>query len=242
MKNKNNLLFLGLTVLCGGIAAVLRMLMLTAGVDEKGLLVAAQPCNTALWVLSVGYLGVLLVLLRRLGGNGSFENNFPACKIRGGLSVVGGVVLLVESGLQLMAAQWLMGVVGLLAGLAMIGAGASRFGGKRPNPLMHTLVCVFFILRLIGSFRSWSSDPQLQDYALQMMACVCLMLFSFHRASCDADLINRRRTVFFGLAAAYFCLASLSDKTMPLLFLGAGVWTVGAGCNLQELPREEKTV
>ena len=239
MKKKNNLLFLGLTALCGSAAAALRMLMLSAGVDEKGLLMADDPCSIALWALSIGYLVAMLLLLKRLGGSGSFETNFPACKLRGGLSLLAGALLVAESTRQLWAAQTLIGILGILAGVGMIGAGVCRFVGKRPSPLFHTVVCVFFILRLIVSFQGWSADPQLQDYALQMMACVCLMLFSFHRASCDAGILNRRRTVFFALAAAYFCLASLSDETMPLLYLAAGLWTVGAGCNLDPLPVEE---
>ena len=242
MKNKNNLLFLGLTAVCGSVAAILRQRMLTVGVDEKGLLIPSDPCDIALWIVSIGYLVTLLVLLRRLGGSGGFGENFPACRLRGGLSVVGGALLAAESVRQLLAAQLLVGGLGILGGIGMIGAGVCRFSGKRPSPLFHTVVCVFFILRLILSFQGWSADPQLQDYALQMMACVCLMLFSFHRASCDAGIINRRRTVFFGLAAAYFCLAALSDELMPLLYLASGLWTVGAGCNLDTLPVEKEEV
>lgn len=239
MKNqKNNLLFLGLTGLCGIAAAVLRVLMLSKGLDEKGLLVSGNLYNIGLWVLSIGYLAALIALLRTTGGNGSFQDNFSGCRIRGGISIAAGALLTVHSLGQITAGQMLVGVFGAVAGVCMAAAGLCRWQDKHPIPLPHILVCVFFIIRLVLSFQGWSADPQLQDYALQMLACVCLMLFSFHRASCDAGIINRRRTAFFGLAAVYFCLASLSDQTMPLFYFAAGAWTVGAGCTLEKLPEE----
>lgn len=240
MKNKNNYLFLGLSVLCGAIAGVLRARLMSTGMDDTGLLIPGQWHSTALWVISVGYLAVLAVLSAKLGKSDDYGACFPACRLRFGLSVAGGILLLAESARLVQSGQTLPGVLGLLAGIAMAAGGWFRLSGKAPNPAIHTVVCVFFIVRLILSFRSWSADPQLQDYAMQMMACLCLMMFSFHRASCDAKLINRPRTVFFGLAAVYFCLASLSDRTGILLYLAGAVWAVGANGTFRTLTAPEE--
>lgn len=238
MKKHSNLIIPALTLICGICAGGLRLHLLNNGLDEKGLLTPGNPSTTALWVLTAAYLAVLLFLVQKLGANGTFSDNFPACKLRGILSVLGGAVLVFESGTQL-AAQPLIGILGALAGISMVIAGLCRFGGKRPIPVFHILVCVFYIIRLILSFRGWSSDPQLEDYAMQLLASVCLMLFAMHRASCDADIINRRRTAFFGLAAVYFCVASLSDASMPLLYCASALWAAGAGGTLKYLPAEE---
>lgn len=239
MITKNNAMYLGGTALLGLAAGFLRWVMMTTGVDQRGLLESGNWCAIALWVLSIGYLAAMAYSLRWLGAEGTFAQNFPACKLRAGASYAGGALLIYESVDQLRMGQLLIGLLGIAAGACMIFAGNCRRKGTVPNPGFHVVVCVFFLLRLIFSFQLWSPDPQLQDYGLQLMALVSLMLFAFHRASCDGGSINRKRTVFFGLAAAYFCLASLSDETMPAMYLAAGLWTVGAGCNLDKLVQEQ---
>jgi hypothetical protein len=239
MITKNNVMYLGGTALAGLAAGIIRWVMMHTGIDERGLLESGSWCATALWVLSVGYLAVMAYSLRCLGAEGNFRQNFPPCKLRTGLSFAGGGLLIAASVGQLPTGQILIGIVGIAAGVCMIFAGYSRYKGIAPSPVFHIIVCIFFLLRLIFSFQRWSADPQLQDYAMQMMALVSLMLFAFHRASCDEGSIDRKRTVFFGLAAAYFCLSALSDETMPLLYLACGLWTVGAGCNLDKLEKEQ---
>lgn len=238
MKNqKNNLIFFALTLGCGAAAGIFRMRLLGNGLDEKGLLVPGNPLNYAIWAVVIGYLAVMLVLARGLGANGTFAEAVPACKLRAGLGAAGGVLLIAES-VRVVGTQKVAGILGLLAGACMVVTGALRWSGKRPSPLFHCVVCLFFTIRLILGFQSWGADPQLQDYALQLLACVGLMLFAFHRTSCDAEIISRKRTVFFGLAAVFFCVASLSDETAPLFYAASGLWAIGAGCSLENLPGE----
>lgn len=237
MKNKKTLLFLCMTALCGGAAAVLRIQMLATGLDEKGLLVAGNPYCIALWVVTIGYMAALALGLRKLPNHKEYGKLFPACKLRGILSIAGGALLLLES-VRIIPTQQLAGILGVLAGVGMLLAGLCRFIGKHPSPLFHILVCLFYIVRLVLSFQRWSSDPQLQDYVMQILAGVSLMMFAFYRASCDADMAKRRITSFYGLAAVYFCLASVSDEAMPLLYIASGLWAVGAGGTLDELPEE----
>lgn len=236
---KKNELILGITALFGLIAGFLRMQMLTKGLDEKGLLVPGNIHSILLWALSLGFLAFAFAVSRTLAVAGSYQQMFPRCRLRGTFGIAGGVVLAAESLLQLMNGQLLAAVFGLAAAAGMVFTGICRIRGRHPSPLFHCLVCVFFIIRLVLSFRGWSADPQFQDYCVQMLSCVCLMLFSFHRASCDANLPNHRRTAFFGLTAGYFCLASLSDGGSILLYLAGGLWSVGALCTLEAPPRSE---
>lgn len=235
MKNQTkNLAMNVFAVSCGALAGVLRMELLSTGVDEKGLLTTGNPLNYALLAVVIGYLVAAFFLVRRLE-SGSVEELFPACKIRAALSVAGGGLLAVHSA-QIIAAQRLAGILGLTAGVCMIITGLCRWSGKRPSPLFHCLVCVFFIIRLILGFQSWGANPQLQEYALQLLAGVSLMLFAFHRASCDAGMINRKRTACFGLLSVFFCIASVSDEAAPLFYAACGLWAIGAGSAMQTLP------
>lgn len=235
MKNqKNNLTALILAIGGGVCAGALRLRLLTTGLDEKGLLIPGNPLNYALWAVVIGFMAVTVFLVRGLKA-GAFERHFPACRLRAILSVAGGVLLAAQSA-RILSDQRLAGVLGLIAGICMAAAGLFRWSGKRPSPLFHCAVCVYFVIRLILSFQSWGADPQMQDYALQLMACVSLMLFSFHRASCDAGSVSPRRTALFGLAAVFFCVASLSDAAAPLFYAACGLWAIGAGSTLDKLP------
>ena len=236
MKDSNNRLFLGLTALFGGIGAALRVLLFHTALDSKGLLIPMHPVNLALWGISISFVVLIWVLLKkRLGGNGTYSDSFPKCALRFGLSLASGVLLAIESASQLNMGQKLPGILGLVAAAAMAVGGLYRLKGKQGIPVFHIGVCLFFIVRLVLSFRLWSTDPQFQDYSTQLLACVCLMLFSFHRASCDADLMDREAVARYGLLAAYFCIASLSDPTMPLLYAAGLLWTIGAGPSLHKL-------
>lgn len=236
MKDSNNRLFLGLTALFGAAGAVLRVLLFRTALDEKGLLIALHPSNLGLWAVSVSFVVLIWLLLRkRLGDNGDYLDSFSSCKIRFGLSLAAGVLLAVESGRQLGLGQRLAGILGIVAALCMAAGALYRLKGKRPLPLLHIMVCVFFIVRLVTSFRGWSADPQFQDYSMQLLACVSLMLFAFHRASSDAELMDREAVARYSLLAAYFCTVSLSDETMPLLYAAGALWAIGAGPSLKKL-------
>lgn len=239
MKDSNNRLFLGLTALFGAAGAGLRVLLFRTALDEKGLLTAMHPANLGFWAVSIGFVALVWLLLKkRLGENGVYADSFPACTIRFGLSLGGGALLAAESVRQLGLGQQLPGLLGLLAAVCMVIGGIYRLKGRQTLPLFHILVCVFFIARLVISFREWSTDPQFQDYAAQLLACVCLMLFAFHRASCDANLIDREAVARYSLLSACFCIISLTDETMPLLYAAGALWAIGAGPTLQKLEEE----
>ena len=238
-KFLKNQLILSVTALLGLVGAFLHHRMLVTGLDEKGLLIPGHPMTIALWVLCLGFIAAAFGISQTQKVTASFRKHFPACKIRGALSIAGGAAVALYAVTLVLQAQLLVGVLGIAAGIGMAFTGLCRFQGKHPSPMFHCIVCVFFIVRLVLSFQGWSADPQLQDYVVQLMACINLMMFAFHRASSDANMLNPKRTAFFGLCASFFCLASLADTSMALLFIGAGLWSVGAAPTLEPLEEPE---
>lgn len=231
---------LALTALLGMFAGYLRHLMFTTGMDEKDLLIPGHPTAIVLWAVSLGFLAFAYLISRNQTILAPFRAHFPQCKIRGSMSILGGALVSLYGAKEVLLSQLLVGIFAFIAGICMIFTGICRLRGKHPSPMFHCGVCVFCIIRLVLSFQGWSANPQLQDYVLQLMACISLMMFAFHRASCDANQINPKRTAFFSLCASFFCLASLSDSSLSLLMLGAGLWSVGAAPTL-EPPAQSET-
>ena len=233
---------LSLTLVLGLAAAFAHRHLMTTGIDSKGLLIPNHPLTLTLWALCGGFVLLALWISRQQKVCAGFEAHYPPCRIRGALGIAGGIAVAFSGAMMLKSSQPLIGGAALAAGVCMALAGLCRLLGKRPTPLFHCVVCIFFIINLVLSFRSWSADPQLQDYVLPLMASLSLMLFAYHRASSDADIMTPRRSVFFSLCAAFFCLAALSDETLRPLYLGAGAWAAGAAPTVEiiEQPTEEE--
>lgn len=240
-KSLKNELILGATTLLGLAAAFLRHRMLTGGLDEKGLLIPGYPMTIALWAVCLGFLAAAAAISMGQGVTAAFRLHFPPCKIRGAMGIAGGALVALYGAQMLLQVQLLIGLFAIAAGISMVFTGLCRLQGRHPSPMFHCIVCIFFIIRLVLSFQLWSADPQLQDYVVQLMACISLMMFAFHRASSDANQLAPKRTAFFSLCASFFCLASLSDPMMRLLFLGAGLWSVGAAPTLEPISPEKET-
>lgn len=241
-KILKNEILLSLTVVLGLCASLLHSRMMSTAIDAKGLLISGHPLTLALWVLSLGFLIFAFSVSRVQRFSAPYRDHFPPCTLRGLVSMAGGAAVTAFCVRMVHSSQLLPGIIGTAAGLSMVFTGLRRLQGRQPSPLFHCIVCVFFIVDLVLSFRQWSADPQLQDYVLPLMASLSLMLFAYHRASSDADIMNPGRTAFFSLCAAFFCLAALSDPAMRLLYLGAGLWAVGAAPTLEpiEAPEEEE--
>lgn len=237
-KHLNNKMILGLTLLLGLLGLMMRQRLLAVGMDERGLLIPGTFWATALLVESLLFLAAVFWFIRDQKRRGSWAEDFPPCRVRGVLGMLGGVLVALSGVGQLTGGQPAVGLLAVAAGGCMAFGGWCRFSGRRPSPMFHCFVCVFFVVRLVLSFRQWSADPQLQDYVMQLMASISLMLFAFHRASADAGVMNPRRIVLFALCSCFFCVNSLLDSSMGLLYLGAGAWCLGAAPTMEQ-PEEE---
>lgn len=237
---KYNEIVLSVTAALGLLGLWLQKSLLEKGLDAEGLLIPGCGWGYGLLAVTLGFLAFALFVTVKLEKGGEFAHSFPKCRIRLALTVAGAGLVLLYGLTQLRGGDIPMGAAAVLACAGMALAAPGRVTGNRPLPLGHILVCVFYIFRLISSFRGWSADPQIQDYVMKLLALVSLMLFALHRASCDAGTMNRRGTAFFGLTSLYFSLTALGTGEMVLLMLGSALWAIGAGVNLEPLPALEE--
>ena len=123
-------------------------------------------------------------------------------------------------------------LLGILSTFAMVALAYGRYKGFRPNVLLHGIICVYLMLYLVSHYRLWSSNPQLQSYAFELLAIVFVMLACYQRAAFDAGKGNRQAYAFFTLIALYFCIAALPGCDNAVFFLGAAVWMYFTPCKL----------
>lgn len=251
---RNRILFFG-TALAAGLASLgLHRYMMTSCVDDKGLLITGNLPGTLLWAVGIAFVLFLYVSLRTIGGDGSYADIFPRSLPSGALMIAAGAALLlaipgldlgvgaplpVVTGLPLLLQQATTAAMRYLpwaAAVCMAVLGMFRILGRHPRPIFSGVICLFYILMLVTNYRLWSADPNLQDYAYQLLAQVLLMLCSFHRTCCEAGIIQRRKLLATGLAAAVCATASLSGEFQWGFFLASGLWAAGSMCDVAVLP------
>lgn len=234
--NRNRFLFLAPTVVLGLGSLWLHGYMMDTCFDDKGLLVSWNAPSIALIVMGGAFGLYLLLLTRSLGGSGTYHEAFPRCILSGALVLAGAVELAL-----FLLSQGFANQVEMVLCLAAVGSmavtGLLRMFGKRPWFIFNGVVCLFFMYRMLMNYRGWSADPQLQDYAYQMIACCFLMLAAFQRTCCDAGIIDRKRLVFTALVAAFCCLASMGDDN-AIFYLACGLWAAGSLCSLAQFPED----
>lgn len=252
---RNNWLIYGGTMLAGISSLALHRYMMENCFDEKGLLIAG---NLPMWLmLAIGAAFVvgMTALLWKLGGNGTYEEIFARDIVSGILLIGAGAVMFwsafqadtsAATGTQIMSGTWVSKISLLadrcklflpwLAAISMAVLGFFRIQGKRPPVWFSGVVCLNYILTLLSDYRLWSADPQLQDYAYQLLAEVMLMLCAFHRTSCDGGILQRKKLIFTAMAAALCSTACLSMDFHRPFFLASILWALGCICSTAVLP------
>ena len=249
---RNRIMFFGGTLAAGLLSLGLHSAMMTYYIDDKGLLVAGNLPGKLLWVVGIAFVAGLAAMLRTIGGYGSYEDNFPACWLSGGLMIAAGVAMAwavpglaldhqsaVQQGMSLAVSGiigWAVKYLPWAAAGAMAALGILRMLGKRPWPILSGSICLFYMLMLVTNYRLWSADPRVYEYAYQLLAGVLLMLTSFHRTCADAKIIQRRKLLATGLGAAFCCTAALSGEFQWGFYLASGLWAAGSMCNVAVLP------
>lgn len=232
-----------LTLGLGGIGLSLRSWLYRTGLDHKGLLISGHPAQLLIWLLIAVTISVLILQCRKIQKNGRYSDNFPPSLpafVGNSLAAVG---IFFTALANLLDRPDLLNIftniVGVLCFPALIVAGYNRWKGIRPSFLLHVLVCVFFALRLFCQYRAWSSDPQLQDYCFQLLACICLMLTAYQRASFDVNMGNRPLFLFLSLGAVFFCCLALPSVEEKFFYLTTGVWAFTNVC-APTVPEQEE--
>lgn len=229
-----------LTLVCGGIGMLLRSWLLSTE-NKNGFIQRGHISEILLLVLTAAFLVVLFLSTRSLQQGSKFRFNFPASRVAAIGTILAAIGVAIASVTDLLTAPDIMAslaaVLGLVAAIGLLLAAKSRWVGDHPPMLFHGIVCVWLMLRLIGLYRSWSSDPQLEDYGFQLLSVVCCMLSSYHRAAFSTDDGQRPQYVFFALSSVYFCCLSLAGPDSILLYLSLGAWLYTDLCKLTPMPK-----
>ena len=260
-RSRNKFLLLVPTVLAALAALGLHRYMMETCIDSMGLLIPGNLPLKLLWALGIGFPGYLLILVSTLGGEGSYEDNFPRSYVSGGLMIAAGAVLLLSArtltaaspvflpeqtqaltGFMVGFTDGCMAVLPWLAGVSMIVVGLCRMAGRKPLFVFSGAVCLLHMLTLIRDYRLWSADPQLHEYCFPLLAMVLLMLCSFHRTCCDAGVIQRKKLIFTGMTAAVCSTAALSGQFRSGFFLASALWALGCICDGAVLPPDPEPV
>ena len=223
------------TLGAGALGLYLQMWLFATGVDKAGLLLKSHPSNTLLFVLTAIVMAVIVLYLSTVRDIPAYKYLFPQSipAAVGCMVAAAGVVASVIS--ELIQNQDTISVIacilGALTALSLVSTGICRQKRKRPNYYLHFAITAYLMIHVVSQYRSWSSEPQLQNYIFQLLASVFLMLCCYYRTLLDNGVNNRRRYVFFNYCALFFCCLSLvSDQW--LFYASMGIWMFSEQCSL----------
>ncbi len=214
-----------------------------SALDEKGLLIAGHPLLFGIWGLLAAAAGGICLAVWKMDGPREYEQNFHPSVLAclGNLLLAWAVFSLVREermfGLRGVEKAWV--ISGYLASQALIIAGFSRLLGKKAFFLCHGTVSVFLLLHLVTRYQMWSGNPQMQDYVMELLALVVLILYCYQTAAFAADMGKRRTQLALGLLAVVLCGGALAGTETPLLLFAGGSFALTNLCALDPRPRRE---
>ncbi len=246
MKQFLKIKYLPLAVLgCGIITYLLRMLLWISAIgnDNSSLLPTGSWPDAMSWIFTGLTLGFLFWSTGKLHGHNKYSENFSA-SLPGALGMaLAAVCFCITSSADLSAGTDTLGAVsaflGYLAAVSLLILAYVRFKGMHLSIIFHSIICFYLMLHLVSHFRLWSSAPQLQSYAFELLAIVFVMLACYQRAAFDAGSGNRKTYSFFSLAALFFCIAALPGCDNAAFFIGCAAWMYFTPCKLS-LPAQKE--
>lgn len=222
------------TMGAGGLGLVLRIWLLSSGVDEKGLIVPGHPANTLSFLLTA--LALLVFALCCFDSHPQMRKTVlqtPVATMIGcGAAAVGILATSIEE-LLLRAEPVTVTccVLGALAATSLVFSGVLGLRRMKPAWWLHLPVVLFFMFHIISQYRFWSSEPEVQSFFFQLLASLSLMLSSYYRIAAEAGKPQPRRYLFASQAALFFCCMSCIGSS-HLFYLSCGAWLL-----TQPMPR-----
>lgn len=239
MKRFLKLYYLPLAVLAGGLLTMLfRTLMWVASIGDEtsALLATGRWPDVMSWIMVAAMMAFLFLATWKLRGGNHYRANFPPSIFASAGMLLAALAFCINSVAELQAevdtVTTASAIVGFLAAASLGILAYGRFKGYHFSILFHGVICVYLMLYLISHYRLWSSSPQLQSYAFDLLAIVFLMLACYHRAAFDADSGKRQPYTFFSMAALFFCIAALPGCDNYIFLLGCGLWMLATPCKL----------
>ena len=228
MKRYFNLsLFPWITLLTGAAGLLLRVWLFATGIDSKGLLVETHPANALSWIVTGITMCILFLSIPGI------TRRVPKAPLTGPIHtwgcLIASVGILTASLTELMqtvdATTTASSVLGIVAAVCLFSSAYKQMVHKRGQTVEMMLVTVYLMVHLVCQYRYWSAEPQLQNYAFQLLASIFLMMTSFYRASLELSGGKLRGYVFCNQTSLFFCCLSLTTSLWPF-YLATGIWTV----------------
>lgn len=202
----------------------------------RGLLRTGSLPDIASWFLVAVTLGLLLVGTWKMRDPVKYSRQSRSALLATIAMSIAAVSFCFTSLRGLLSATDTVGLIsaslGLLAAASLGLLAWGRMRGKQLNMVFHGIVCLYLMLHLVSHYRLWSSSPQLQSYAFELLAIVFVMLACYHRAAADAGHGICRSHTLCSLAAVYFCIAALPGCDNPIFFIGSAIWIFCTPCRL----------
>lgn len=222
----------------------LRVALYTTGFDGRNLLIHSHWASVSLWILTAVVTVAIIIFTQKLDGPADYNDALPA-SFSGAVGAFAaafgiGITTVREFAEFYSRLHLIVWILGLCATVALVLVGISRLLRNRPAFPLHTIVCIYFALRMVCQYQYWSADPQLLDYCFYLCAHVALMLTGYHHAAFDAGIGNHRSLWRLSLASVYLCCLSLNGSLDTVLLLGCGIWAFTNLSCLQVRPRRQR--
>lgn len=205
--------------LSGAAMALLRRSLYSLAVDERGLLDGQHPLGIVLWVLTVAFAVAVILILR-----GENTPEFPRSPL---FCALGCLALAVGAAVEFANGSF-SGTGGLtriadacaIAALAVVCLCLCRKKAVPDWPF--AVISLFFAMTLVGAYRSWSSDPQLEDYVYSLGGLVCAMLAAYQ---CAAGKQGREKSrLLWTVLGGFFCFAGSASGDRMILSFTSGIF------------------
>ena len=227
------------------IAYIARTFLFAAaiGADEGAFLPVGSWSDVLSWIMVAATVVICGLGVLNLQNKNNYAYNFPRSNLAAIGMLLAGLGFCITAFVDLLAGTDSVGfasaILGFPAAISLWILAYGRTKGRRFPLVFHGIICLYLMLHLVTHYRLWSSYPQLQSYAFELLAIVFVMLAAYHRAAFDADQGKCRAYTFFTLVGLFFCVATLPGCDNPAFFLGCAAWMYFTPCKLIQPSRKE---
>lgn len=206
--------------LCGLLGAMLRNMVLSSGPDGKGLYPAGHPCWILLLILTAAVLAGIWLLTKFVPSE--TRSHPPVFTAVGAFAAAVGMA---HFGLtQLGSTVTKIACLAALCGAAaMLLLGVFTLLGKKGPGIFHLFPTFFSALLMFVFAQSYSREPELSRFCLQLGALAFSTLAFFQKWGWETGLKDEKKTRFWTLSALYLCLIA-APGSYSLLFSGMALY------------------